>query len=165
MIKVYQTIVDRGHGNCMQAAIASLFDLPLEAVPNFKEFGSDWWREMMNFVRSQGYEFDGTLYNYNQYRIINKREGLPTAKGLRSRFHKIKSMEGVNGYFYASVYSPKYYNPDDKPPATHAVIIDKNYNIVHDVNPNYANITGYPEGKKLGYNGILSIYMINPVSK
>jgi hypothetical protein len=165
MIKVYQTIIDKGYGNCMQAAMASLFELPLEAVPNFKEYGQDWWREMMSFVRQQGYEFDGTLYNYNQYRIINKREGVPTAKGLRNRFHKIKNMKGVHDYFYARVYSPKYYNPEDKPPTTHAVIIDKDFNIVHDVNPNNKGLIVYPESKKLRYNGILNIYMINPVSK
>lgn len=37
MIKVYQTMVDRGHGNCMQAVIASLLEKPLEEVPRFLE--------------------------------------------------------------------------------------------------------------------------------
>ena len=164
MIRVYQTIVDREHGNCMQAAIASLFNKSLNEVPNFKEFGCDWWKEIMKFVREQGYEFDGTLYNYNQYRIINKRIGVQTAKGLRNRFQKLKNMKGVDGYFYASVYSPKYYNPDDNPPSTHAVIVDRDLNIVHDVNPNYVNIKSYPESNKLKYNGVLYVYMINPVS-
>ena len=95
MIRVYQTIVDREHGNCMQAAIASLFNKSFNEVPNFKEFGGDWWEEMMKFVREQGYEFDGTLYNYNQYRIINKRIGVQTAKGLRNRFQKLKNMKQI----------------------------------------------------------------------
>ena len=38
-------------------------------------------------------------------------------------------------------------------------------NIVHDVNPENINIINYPESKKLKYNGILDIFMINPVSK
>lgn len=163
MIKVYQTIVDRGHGNCMQAVIASLFELPLEKVPHFLEC-ENWFEVFYNFVREQGYEFDGTLYNYNQWRLINKREGIPTAKGLRNRLHKIKKMDGVKGYFHASVYSPKYYNFNEKPPVTHSVIIDKNFNIVHDVNPNNVGLISYPESKKLKYNGILNIYMINPIS-
>ena len=162
MIKVYQTIVDKGHGNCMQAAIASLFELPLEKVPHFLE-SKNWFELFYNFVREHGYDFDGTLYNYNQWRIINKREGVATAKGLRSRLYKIKKMEGVKGYFYASVYSPKYYDPKDKPPITHAVIIDKNFNIVHDVNPANEGLISYPESKKSKYNGILDIYMINPI--
>jgi|GEM_PF-1778678 len=165
MIKIYQTIVDKGHGNCMQAAIASLFDKKLEDVPNFKLFGHEWHREFFGFIKECGYDYDGCLYNYNQWRIINKREGVPTAKGLRNRFYKIKQMEGVHGYFYASVYSPKYYDPKDKPPTTHAVIIDKNFNIVHDVNPNNIGLKEYPESKNLKYNGILDIYMINPISK
>ncbi len=74
-------------------------------------------------------------------------------------------MEGVDGYFYASVYSPKYYNPNDNPPVTHAVIIDKNLNIIHDVNPENSNVITYPEADKLKYNGILDVFMINPISK
>lgn len=162
MIKIYQTIIDKGHGNCMQAAIASLFEVPLETVPHFLEHGENWFSIMYEFINKQGYDFDGTLYNYNRWRIINKREGVPTAKGLRNRFNKIKKMEGVKGYFYASVYSPKYYDPNEKSPTTHAVIIDKNFNIVHDVNPNNNNLICYPESKLLKYNGILDIYMINP---
>lgn len=164
MIKIYQTIVDKGHGNCMQAAIASLFEVPLESVPNFIEFKDKWFLSFYNYVQERGYSYDGCLYNYNRYRIINKREGNPTAK-LRNKLYKIKNEIGVNGYFFASVYSPKYYNVNDKPPTTHAVIIDKNYNIVHDVNPENKNILNYPESKKLKYNGILNIYLINPVSE
>jgi|ERR1035437_5593358 hypothetical protein len=164
MIKVYQTIVDKGHGNCMQAAIASLLELSLEKVPHFLESGQKWFEIFYAFIREQGYDYDGCLYNYNQWRIINKREGVPTAK-LRNRLHKIKKMKGVKGYFFASVYSPKYYDPNDKPPVTHAVIIDKNFNIIHDVNPANDGLISYPESKKLKYNGILDIYMINPISK
>ena len=165
MIKVYQTIIHNGHGNCMQAAFASLFNLSLDAVPNFKELGHDWHKGMFDLIKEQGYDYQGCLYNYNKWRIINKREGVPTAKGLRSRSYKLKEMEGVNGYFYASVYSPKYYNPNDKPPTTHAVIIDKDLNIVHDVNPENGGVICYPEAKKLKFNGILDVYVINPVSK
>jgi len=165
MIKIYQTIVDEGHGNCMQAAIASLFEVSIENVPNFITFGNGWFHKFYEFIKQQGYEYDGCLYNYNRWRIINKRDNVPTANGLRNRFYKIKEMDGVNGYFYASVYSPKYYNSNDKIPTTHAVIIDKNLNIVHDVNPDNNCSIIYPETKKLKYNGILNIYMINPILK
>jgi len=162
MIKIYQTIVDKNHGNCIQAVIASLFELPLEKVPHFLEFGHDWFSVFYAFIREQEYDYDGCLYNYNRWRIINKREGVPTVK-LRNRLNNIKKMDGVKGYFYASVYSPKYYDPKDKLPITHAVIIDKNFNIVHDVNPANDDLTSYPESKKLKYNGILDIHMINPL--
>ncbi len=44
---------------------------------------------------------------------------------------------------------------------THAVIIDKNYNIVHDPNHNNEGLSSYPMAEELGYNGIINIYLIN----
>lgn len=38
---------DGVHGNCMQAAIASLLDLPLDAVPHFAQF--TWWPQAIEF--------------------------------------------------------------------------------------------------------------------
>ena len=164
MIKVYQTIVDRGHGNCMQAAIASLLELPLEEVPHFLEHGCDWFEVFYNYLKEHGYNYKGMLHNYNQYRIINKRKNVPTAK-VRGNMGRVKKYEGVNGYFFASVYSPKYYDPNDSPSTTHAVIVDRNFNIVHDVNPTNKNLKEYPEAKKLKYNGLLNIYLIERISE
>lgn len=48
------------HGNCQQAATASIFDLPLDAVPNFMDFQGEglpgFWQKFWEFVRSLGYE-------------------------------------------------------------------------------------------------------------
>lgn len=158
MIKVYQTIIDQGHGNCMQAVIASLFELPLEAVPHFKEEES-WFLSLYKFVQKYDYDIQGTLYN--------KTDGLIKGTLMEKycdRFEEIREMEGVKGYFFASVYSPKYYllAEQRKDSATHAVIIDKDFNIVHDPNPEYQNLTKYPYADEIGYNGIDSILMINP---
>ena len=152
MIKVYQTIVDPGKGNCTQAAIASLFDLPLKKVPNFIEYGTRWFSELYSFIGRNKYSFDGTLYN-------------PRIQGSgkrHDRFQEIKEMEGVNGYFLASVYSPKYFNRREGILTQHSVLIDKDLNVVHDPNPEYAPGIKYPEYEKLGYGGILDIFMINP---
>jgi hypothetical protein len=164
MHKIYQTIINKGYGNCMQAAIASLFEIKLEEVPDLKALGHNWFSALWNFIKERDYQYDGCLYNYNRYRIINKKRGVETIH-LKTKFNKIKKMEGVNGYFYASVYSPKYYNSNEDPAITHAVIIDKNFNIVHDVNPENQNIINYPESKLLKYHGILDIFIINPISK
>lgn len=43
MKPINQTIFKPPHGNCLQAAIASIFELPLDKVPNFMERKSDWW--------------------------------------------------------------------------------------------------------------------------
>lgn len=158
MIKVYQTIVDKGFGNCMQAAIASLLELPLNDVPNFKDYKDGWFDPFYKLLKKHGYEYEGGLYNY-----LNNRRLQPNFNS-EDRFHELSGMTGVNGYFYACVYSPKYYNPDDNPPTTHAVIIDKNFNIVHHVNSEYDDDTKYPLADEIGYNGILTIFMINPIS-
>lgn len=61
MKKVMQTKFagDKAGGNCLQAATASLLELPLEDVPHFIEQCRDryftcWW----NWVCSQGYEIE-----------------------------------------------------------------------------------------------------------
>lgn len=41
-------------GNCFQACVASVLDLPLEEVPHFIEF-DDWVQLFYNFVKDQGY--------------------------------------------------------------------------------------------------------------
>jgi hypothetical protein len=148
MKKVYQTIIDKGKGNCMQAALAALFDLELNEVVNFNEI-DDWQGELFKFVKEQGYDFEGTLYNSNYYR------------SCKSRFHELKEMGGVNGYFFATVLSPKYYNATDENPITHAVIVDQDLNIVHDPNPNYKKLDNYPLESNIKHNGIINVYMIN----
>lgn len=45
------------HGNCMQAAVASIMDLPLEAVPNFIEgtkSGGEQHRRFLHWFRDSG---------------------------------------------------------------------------------------------------------------
>lgn len=59
-----------GGGNCMQACVASLLKLPLEAVPHFLLFGEDYYFESLNlFMRSRGFEYKGWI------------EGLPPKDG------------------------------------------------------------------------------------
>jgi len=161
MKKVYQTIIDQNKGNCMQAAIASLFDLELEEVPDFKQFGAEWHEPFLDFINSQGYKFLGTMYNHNRMKleegpeyIVKGKNRLPTLKD--------EKYKGVNGFFYAAVFSPKYYERGDKSPTTHAVLIDNNCNIVHDPNPENQELEGYPETDFLGHNGILHIFLIEP---
>lgn len=112
MIKVYQTIIDPIKGNCMQAALASLFELTLEEVPNFIEL-ENWIQEYKNFYKQKGLEF-GILSN--------------TPKELLKK--ALKYDGGVNGYFNASVPSKTFEN------VSHAVIIDSDLTVVHDPNPN-----------------------------
>lgn len=49
MKPVYQTVFGSPGGNCMQAAVASIFELPLEQVPNFVENGDEWVEALVSF--------------------------------------------------------------------------------------------------------------------
>lgn len=168
MKKVFQTIVDRGHGNCMQAAIASLFDLELEEVPNFIEY-PNWFEPIKKFLGEHDYKFEGMLHNKNYTMLCTPtnecfhelkwhREFIMTPKRLYRE-------QGINGLFFASVLSPKYFNYTSGFTATHAVLIDRDYNIVHDPSPAYQKILNYPLAKLLKHNGIITVDLINPVSK
>lgn len=57
MAEVTQTILlgdaSGRQGNCLQAAVASMLDLPLDEVPHFVE-AEDWWTALVSFVRAHG---------------------------------------------------------------------------------------------------------------
>jgi hypothetical protein len=165
MIKVYQTIVDKGHGNCMQAAIASLFELPLNDVPNFIELKDGWFSTMYNFISEHNAEYHGLKFNRNYTTLWH-----PTEQCFKvEKWHRpsvitkkcLYKENGINGLFYASVLSPKYFNFFSGNSATHAVIIDRDFNVVHDPNPEYQNILKYPLTTLLDYNGIIDVTIIN----
>lgn len=166
MKKVYQTIIDIGHGNCMQAAIASLFDLELEEVPNFIEFKDGWFSSMYKFLTENDYDYHGMLHNKKYTTLCTPtHECFNELKWLKRCImtpKKLYKEEGVNGLFYAAVLSPKYFTWSGH--TTHAVIIDRDYNIVHDPNKEYntKKFRQYPLTSLLGYNGIIDVMLINP---
>ena len=117
MKKVYQTIVHKEHGNCMQAVVASLFELELDQVPNFIELGDKWFSEYMDFFKERGYD---VCY-------IHRNRNHDTTQSL---INIAKFDGGINGYFDATVKSQTLEG------VTHAVVINSDLNIVHDPNPN-----------------------------
>lgn len=129
-------------GNCMQAVFASLFEVSISEVPDFVACGEEWFNAICNFAKSHGYKHVGDLYN---------------GHGVLEEYHikNIDKYEGVKGFFYASVPSPKYYNEG----IYHAVICDKNLDIVHDPNPENKDIDFYPYANNIGYNGIRQIWI------
>jgi hypothetical protein len=42
-------------GDCLRAAVASLLDLPTEAVPHFALFGRNWWNALALWCDGNGY--------------------------------------------------------------------------------------------------------------
>ena len=57
MKPVDQTTFGLAKGNCFQAVIASLLELPLDEVPHFCEdaVGPDWWKPFSLWCRSRGF--------------------------------------------------------------------------------------------------------------
>ena len=142
MKPVFQTVVNQGNGNCMQAATASILDLELYQVPNFIEYlNSDKTNphfELMKFLNGLGYDY--SIWT-SSYRVEG---GLELKQSTEFTKEVLRADGGVNGYFYASVKSQTF---DD---TSHAVVIDKNMKIVHDPNPNQLSL-------KLNENDILDI--------
>jgi len=55
MKPVYQTLFGEPHGNCLQAAVASMLDLELNEVPNFMEADGDaWFDALTDFLSEHG---------------------------------------------------------------------------------------------------------------
>lgn len=148
--KVYQRIVGNGRngtkmGDCMKAAMATLFKVGYDDVPHFMEY-SDWHKVFREFISSQGYKWEKELWN-------------PRALGVhcKDNMEDLLNMEGVNGLFLGTVYSPAYADIRDVPISKHVVIIDKECNIVFDPNKKYENLAEYPAARYLNYNGIVSV--------
>jgi len=165
MHKVFQTIIASSNGqkpwgNCVQAAVASLFELPLEEVPHFlheedwvKYNATDWFDCYYQFLKTRGYRLKGTKYNTRRLGFWGE-----------DTFKNITVEDSINGYFEATVYSPGFFDRNEYITnynylnGLHAVIIDKDFNIVHDPNPNYQGTEKYPLHEWIGYNGVLEVY-------
>jgi len=164
MTPVYQTIMDNKRGNCQQAVWASLLDLDLEAVPNFILFKDD--HDAVNkFISQYGFE-------YSCYVVNERRQDLSDdAKSSYPFFSQgLPAFGDINGCYDAVVYSPGYfdedrfYNDPEYKPVCHAVIVDRNFNIVHDPNPKYQGVK-YPLADVIGYNGVIGICLYSKIAK
>lgn len=149
MKQVFQRIVDEGYGDCMKCAVATLLGLEYEDVPHFLDFENPN-SKMADFMMDNGFEYEGVLYNYpdSEYSTI----------------HQLKDCDGINGLFYASVFSPKYYNEENGingHQIGHAVLINKKFEIVFDPNPSYQDLEKYPASEEMGFNGIKNVYIFS----
>lgn len=165
MNKVFQTIIDKDNGNCLQAAIASLLNMKLEDVPHFIEFGDMWISEFQKFLIKNNYEIGDILYNVKHQRLLwgdneDCFNDVRFAKNLMLTKANLKKHGGVDGYFYAGVISPMFGNINNKWYNQHAVIIDSDMNIIHDPNPNYSNLIKYPLADVIKCNGIVDVQLI-----
>lgn len=135
MKKVYQKRVDKGDGDCMQATIASLFEVELEEVPDFIRCGNQWSIKIEEFFKEKGY---ATAKSFHR-----------TDWTIPFYLEALEYDGGIGGYFYAVVLSQTFKEEG----VTHAVVVDKELNIVHDPNPNGLAL-------KLKAEDILYVYVV-----
>lgn len=87
-------------GNCLAACVASILDLQLKQVPEFERYGDKRNLHLVEFMESQGYEFNETIHlsapNY-------KRE----AECLLLLEELTKSKQGIDGFFIVVGLSPR----------------------------------------------------------
>lgn len=138
MKKVFQTIVDKGNGNCQQATIATLFGKELADIPHFLEnmdnpAKKDFERHSIIWMWENGYPNASyiTTNTIDDLRKVTKYDG------------------GINGYFIATVLSQTY-----KDGTTHSVIVDMDLKVVHDPNPNQLAMN-------LKQEDVMAIYTMN----
>jgi hypothetical protein len=163
MTNVFQTICNNTNGNCLAAVWASLLHLNIDEVPNFVEYEDDH-KALCEFIEHFGYEYACYLINRN-------RKDLPyEVKSQYCYFEsKLPDAFAVNSYYDATVYSPgfwdqeRYENDPTYKPVTHAVVVDKNFNVVHDPNPKYQGLKSYPLADQLDYNGVIGVSLYRSI--
>lgn len=101
MKPVHQTIFKPPHGNCLQAAVASLMELELDDVPNFMERGDDWEKCFERFALERGLQV--VMFDVGEIRGVWSPVGyhLITGKSPRGDYH-----HEVVGYRGEPVHDP-----------------------------------------------------------
>lgn len=107
MIPVKQTTFGDGSdgsesGNCMAAAIASVFELPLAEVPNFCQH-RDWFQRLCDWLRPRGYayfesgiaeEMRDPNFDWSSYQVSALGYHLIVGKASRGLLHVIVGFGG-----------------------------------------------------------------------
>lgn len=128
-------------GDCMNACIASLLELPYEAVPFFNKIQKEtghWFPSFYNCLEENGFEWHGTYSLRFQNLPGHEFEDWEELK---------RRCSGVEGIYMAGGPSPR--GPEVR--GGHAVLVDGVGKLMHDPHPSRA-----------GLLTIENIYLIEP---
>lgn len=165
MIKQYQEVVDASRGDCLRACVCSLLNISISDIPNYFD-APDFDEAFRNSLLSYGYDIVTHLWNPNNWYVTHPNDScFEENRYLKKRtLEVLDNYKGVDGYFIGAVISPHNFSWGSGPlEHTHAVIINKDFEIVHDPNPNYRGIIRYPFSRELGYNGVYMVYVIEKI--
>jgi hypothetical protein len=117
-------------GDCLNACLASLLDLPYEEVPFFnkiaREGGPPYFTQLWDFLESRGYEFQGSFYPEAQ--VL---DCFPFVE-IFNNWHVLPSLSpGVNGFYLAGGPSPR----GPQVPGGHQIVIRADGSLAHDPHP------------------------------
>lgn len=117
--KYFQTEVEQTKGNCLQACLATVMQMPMDRVINVVErtsFESPNWQEaLLNWFHKHYIEYYG--------------QSEPSATDSWVTYHELLRSRNVNGMFIAIVDSANYEG------VKHAVIMDNRGVCFHDPHP------------------------------
>ena len=142
MIPVLQTILadptrNDGHdaegrpGNCYQAAIASVLELPLDEVPHFATFDRDWFKQSAPWFRQRGM----IRSFYREQALKDLSWPLYLAPGADFWGDRVSHIVGALGA-----------GPSPRGPFRHVVVLDPNTgDMIHDPHPSGAGVTEVDE--------------------
>ena len=142
MIPVHQTVLadpvrNDGHdaegrpGNCYQAAIASVLELPLDDVPHFATFADDWFKQSEPWFRQRGM----IRSFYNEQALKDLAWPLFLAPGADFWGDRVSRIVGALGA-----------GPSPRGPFRHVVVLDPNTgDMIHDPHPSGAGVTEVDE--------------------
>lgn len=95
MKPVFQTIFTPPMGNCQQAAVASVLELPLEAVPNFAEAGNAWLDKYQEFLHGLGLGLMSVQYSPNIFEFCKVGWHIMVVNSPRGKYaHALVALEG-----------------------------------------------------------------------
>lgn len=110
MIPVEQTIMGGDstmpgvHGNCLQACVASIFELPLDEVPHFVG-EDDWWNAWRTWIEGRGFMLGNAFHTFEDHEQT-KLNGHPS--------------DGI--YWIATVKSPRLVKENGEP-GLHSIVM------------------------------------------
>ncbi len=116
---IFNDFKNNKFGNCIQACVASLMDLPLRQVPHFVMYGNKMMDVMTDFCNQNGYKFSGVKKNLTDYDICN-------FKGVDG-FYIIGGKSPRNKYGHAVIYKDGCPYFDVHPDNTFTRTVDNMY--------------------------------------